>query len=149
MANVHKDFHGLLSYGIQYLCEKYGEREMVKYLKQVVYTVYSSLTEELKIKGLPALYKHWDYIFTIEDADFEIDYEENDVLSLKVRKCPAIHHMREHGYQVAEKYCEHYRIINEEICHLADYECSVEYSQDKGSCIQKFWTKNKCKGRTK
>jgi len=142
MANVHKDFHGSMSYGIQYLYEKYGEKELVEYLKQLAHTVYSPLIEALKMRGLPALYEHWDYIFTIEDADFEIGYEENDVLFLKVRKCPAIYHMRENNYQVAEKYCEHCRTINEEICHSAGYECSIEYDQDKGSCIQKFWRKN-------
>jgi len=125
MANVHKDFHGSMSYGIQYLYEKYGEKELVEYLKQLAHTVYSPLIEALKMRGLPALYEHWDYIFTIEDADFEIGYEENDVLFLKVRKCPAIYHMRENNYQVAEKYCEHCRTINEEICHSAGYECSI------------------------
>jgi len=139
MANVHKDFHGSMSYGLQYLYEKYGEKEMVLYLKELARTVYRPLTEGLKMRGLPALEEHWDYIFTIENGDFEIGYEENDVLFLKVKKCPAIFHMREHNYQIADKYCEHCRIINEEICHPAGYECSVKYDQNKGSCIQKFW----------
>ena len=115
---------------------------MVEYLKQLAHTLYSPLIEELKTRGLPALYEHWDYIFTIEGADFEMGYEENDVLFLKVKKCPAIHHMQENNYQVAEKYCQHCRIINEKICHSAGYECSIEYEQDKGSCRQKFWEKN-------
>ncbi len=142
MANIHKDFHGAMSYGLQYLSERYGKAETVAYLKQLAHTLYSPLVEALKTEGLPALYKHWNYIFTIEDADFEIGYEENDVLFLKVKKCPAIHHMREKNYQVAEKYCQHCRIINEEICHSAGYKCSIEYNQDKGSCIQKFWENN-------
>ena len=142
MATLHKDFHGAMSYGIQYLYEKYGEAEMLEYLKQLTHTIYSPLTEALKTKGLPALYEHWDYIFTTEGADFEIGYEKNDVLFLKVKKCPAICHIKERDYQVAEKYCEHCRIINEEICHSASYECSIEYEQDKGSCKQRFWKKN-------
>ena len=148
MPNVHKDFHGAMSYGIQYLYEKYGERELIEYLKGLAHTVYSPLIEELKIRGLPALYQHWDYIFTIENADFEIGYEENDVLFLQVKKCPAIYHLQEYNYQVADKYCEHCQIINEEICHSAGYESSLEYNQDKGSCVQKFWQKNsKVKGK--
>jgi len=141
MANIHKDFHGSMSYGIQYLYEKYGEEEMVRYLKQVAKNVYAFLTEGLKMRGLPVLETHWDYIFTIEGADFDIDYEENDQLILNVKRCPAIHHMQERGYKIAEKYCEHCRIVNEEICHPAGYDCSVEYNQKKGSCIQKFWKK--------
>jgi len=139
MPQVHKDFHGAMSYGLQYLYEKYGEKEMTLYLKRVAGNVYRPLIEELKIRGLPALEEHWGYIFTIEGADFEIGYGENDVLFLKVKKCPAIFHMREHNYQIADKYCEHCRILNEEICHSAGYECSVKYDQNKGSCVQKFW----------
>ncbi len=142
MANVHKDFHGAMSYGIQYIHKKYGETEMVEYLRQLAHTIYLPLIEALKTKGLPALYEHWDYVFTIESADFEIGYEENDVLFLKVKKCPVIHHMQEHNYQVAEKYCEHCKIINEEICRSAGYESSLEYDQDKGSCVQKFWKRS-------
>ncbi len=142
MPNIHKDFHGGMSYGIQYLYEKYAERELIEYLKGLAHTVYSPLIEALRTRGLPALYQHWDYIFSIEDACFEIGYQENDLLFLKVKKCPAIHHMQEHTYQVAEKYCQHCQIINEEICHSAGYECSIEYDQDKGSCVQKFWQKN-------
>ncbi len=142
MRNVHKDFHGAMSYGIHYLYQKYGEREMVEYLKQLVHAVYSPLIEALETKGLPALYEHWDYIFSIEDACFDIGYEENDLLFLKVKKCSAIHHMQENNFQVAKKYCEHCRIVNEEICHSAGYESSLEYDQDKGSCMQKFWEKN-------
>lgn len=147
MPNVHKDFHGAMSYGIHYLYQKYGEREMVEYLKQLAHAVYSPLIEALKTKGLPALYEHWDYIFSIEDACFGIGYEESDVLFLKVKKCSAIHHMQENNYQAAKKYCEHCRIINEEICHSAGYESSLEYDQDKGSCMQKFWEKNNNKVR--
>ncbi len=141
MANVHKDFHGSMSYGIQHLHEKHGERELLQYLKQVAHTVYSPLIEALKTKGLPALYEHWDYIFTIEGADFEMSYQENDLLLLRVKKCPAVHHMQEHNYQVAERYCEHCQVTNEEICHSAGYECSIEYGQSKGSCVQEFWKK--------
>ncbi len=142
MAILHKDFHGAMSYGIQYLYEKHGEAEMVEYLKQLTHTIYSPLTEALRMRGLPALYEHWDYIFTIEGADFDIGYEENDVLFLKVKKCSAIHHMQENNYQVAEKYCQHCRVINEEICHSAGYECSLDCNQNKGSCKQRFWKMN-------
>ena len=141
-ANVHKDFHGAMSYGIQHVYEQYGEEAMTAFIQQVAREVYRPLTEKLRKEGLKALEEHWRRIFTVEEGDFDLGYEE-DKLVLNVRQCPAIHHMKTHGYPIADKYCEHTRLINEGICHAAGYECSVQYDQENGRCVQRFWKKNR------
>ena len=140
-VNVHKDFHGAMSYGIQHVYERYGEEAMTAFLQQVAREVYGPLTERLRKEGLKALEEHWRRIFTVEEGDFELSYER-ERLVLKVHKCPAIHHMKPHGYAIADKYCEHTRLVNEGICHAAGYECSVEYDQENGRCVQQFWRKD-------
>ena len=40
---------------------------------------------------------------------------------------------------IADRFCESTRITNEEICSTADLKCSVEYDQENGRCVQKFW----------
>jgi hypothetical protein len=60
---------------------------------------------------------------------------------LRVKRCPAITHMREQGYAIAAHHCEHTRIVNEAVCALAGYESSVDYDQCAGSCVQRFWRK--------
>ncbi|RKY66561.1 MAG: hypothetical protein DRQ02_08650 [Candidatus Latescibacterota bacterium] len=135
---LHKDFHGAFSYGLQFLCENYGEEEMVAYLVRLARTVYRPLVDTVKLRGLPALEEHLIYVFTVEGGKFEIGYEE-DVLVLRVEKCPAIHHMKERNYPIAQKYCDHCRILNQEICKAAGYSSSVKYDQDEGSCVQRFW----------
>ena len=137
-SGVHKDFHGILSYCIQHIYEKYGEQEMVECLRQVARNVYGPLTKALRKDGLSALERHWRNIFTIEEADFELYYED-DMLVLNIRKCPAIGHMKSRGYKIFKEYCEHTRIANEEICRLAGYACSVAYNQERGCCLQRFW----------
>jgi hypothetical protein len=136
--DIHKDFHGSFSYGLQFLCENYGQEEMKAYLTRLARTVYRPLIDSLKLRGLPALEEHLTYVFNIEEGKFRVDYED-DVLVFQVGKCPAIHHMKEHDYPIAQKYCEHCRILNQEICKAAGYDSSTEYDQDKGSCTQKFW----------
>ncbi|MFH1008793.1 MAG: hypothetical protein V1800_15055 [Candidatus Latescibacterota bacterium] len=137
-VNVHKDFHGAMSYGMQHVCERYGEEAMAEFLERVAKGVYGPLSERLKKEGLTALEEHWRHIFTIEEGDFDLGYE-GDQLVLHVHQCPAIHHMQAHGYAIAERYCEHTRLVNEGICRAAGYECSVEYDQEKGRCVQSFW----------
>ena len=138
--HIHKDFHGAFSYGLKYLKENYGEEMLKAYLIQVARNVYSPLIEQIKKEGLSAMEDHQRKIFTTEEADFELKHE-GDKLVLKVKVCPALRHMKEKRYPVFEKFCEHDRIVTGIICQDAGYGCSVDYDQDKCSCIQRFWKK--------
>jgi len=136
--NVHKDFHGGLNHILDYIYERYGKEEMVKFLERVAKEVYRPHIERLRAEGLKALADHWQKIFTIEGADFEL--ENTGVgLALKVNKCPAIEYMNINNLTIFERFCDHTRIINDEICSQAGYKASVEYDQERGCCIQRFW----------
>lgn len=138
VANVHKDFHGCMSFGLKFLLENYGPAEVEEYLRRAARNVYAPLIESLRSEGLPALKDHWQRIMALEDADFDLRLAD-DALVLEVKKCPAIRHMRAHGYSVSENFCESTRIVNDEICRQAGYAASTEYDQDNGRCIQRFW----------
>ena len=138
MANVHKDFHGCLSFGLKFLAENYGPAEVEDYLRRVARNVYAPLIQRLRIQGLPALAVHWRRIMTLEDTDLRL-YADDDVLILEIRECPAIHHMKAHGYEIAPNFCESTRIVNDEICRRAGYSASTEYDQALGRCTQRFW----------
>ena len=138
MANVHKDFHGGLSYGLQFIENEYGEEGLRDFLTGLADTVYKPLVEDVRARGLPALREYWQTIFDLEDGDVEMTMD-GETLVLTVKRCPAIWHMKEHGYAVADHFCEHTRIVNEAVCKAAGYESSVEYDQEAGRCVQRFW----------
>ncbi len=138
MANVHKDFHGALSYGIQYLVEHYGVEGMARYFDGLADTVYAPLVEALKAQGTSAIQEHFEAIFNLEGGEFTFR-EENGQLVFEVTKCPAIAHMKEQGYAIAPHFCEHTRIVNEAVCKRAGYCSSVNYDQEAGQCVQRFW----------
>ena len=140
MPNVHKDFHGALSYGLQFVEESYGLEGMQEFLTGLAQGVYKTLCDDLRARGLDALQDHWKTIFDLEGGEYEM-HLEGDTLVLIVKRCPAISHMKGQGYSIAAHYCEHTRIVNEAICAAAGYAASVEYDQDAGSCIQRFWRK--------
>ena len=141
MANVHKDFHGAFSYGIQFIMQSYGMEGLKAYLNKLADTVYTPLVKGLRDEGLSALRDHWDRIFTLEGGKFE-QREEDGVLVLEVHECPAIAHMKKQGYTIDPNFCEHTRILNEAICSRAGYQSSVEYDQEAGQCVQRFWKEN-------
>lgn len=138
MANVHKDFHGALSYGFQFLESEYGMPGMEAFLSGLAATVYKPLADDLRAHGLPALVEHWTRIFELEEGACRMAVED-DVLVMTVTRCPAIAHMREHKYAIAPHFCEHTRIVNEAVCRAAGYASSVDYDQDAGRCVQRFW----------
>jgi hypothetical protein len=138
MANVHKDFHGALSYGIQFLVDNYGMDGLKKYLRGLAKSVYAPLAKDLKEDGLCAIRKHYEDIFTLEGGKFEFR-EEDDTLVFDVKECPAIAHMKAQGYEISPHFCEHTRILNEAICNEAGYSSSVDYNQEEGRCVQRFW----------
>lgn len=137
MANVHKDFHGTLSYGLQFVENSYGPEGLQEFLSGLAASVYRPLVENLRRCGLPALEEHWRNILGLEGGEFDL-HTEDDTLVLTVHRCPAIHHMRQQSYAIADHFCEHTRIVNEAVCRAAGYTSSVEYDQDAGRCVQRF-----------
>ena len=140
MPNVHKDFHGALSYGIEFLSERYGREELCEFFGGLADSVYKSLVEDIRRRGLIALHNHWENIFSLEDGKYSLTLEA-DRLTLEVSECPAIAHMKKNSYTIAARFCEHTHLTNKAICQAAGYECSVEYDQTKGQCVQCFWKK--------
>lgn len=138
MPNVHKDFHGALSYGLQFLEDRYGQDALRDFLSGLADTVYQPLVQDLRQRGLQALQDHWSRIFSLEEGEFIVSMD-GDTLVLQVQACPAVCHMRTHGYQVADHFCEHTRWLNEAVCRAAGYEANVEYDQESGRCVQRFW----------
>ncbi len=138
MANVHKDFHGAFSYGIQFIIENYGMAGLEAYLNKLADTVYAPLVKALDVEGLSAFRDHWERIFALEGGKMELR-DDGDTLVLDVQECPAITHMKAQGYAIDPHFCEHTRILNEAICSRAGYQSSVEYDQEAGRCTQRFW----------
>lgn len=138
MPKVHKDFHGGLSYGLAFLEEQYGPEGVHTFLSGLAKSVYAPLVKSIRQRGLPALQEHWEDIFRLEKGEAEMEIVDNTLI-IRVHRCPAVHHIKEHGYSLAPNFCEHTRITNEAICKAAGYDCSVEYVQDEGRCVQRFW----------
>lgn len=137
MANVHKDFHGALSFGLQFLEQNYGAEGLGDFLRGLAETVYAPLVDHLRTRGLEALHDHWRAVFDLEEGDVELELQ-GEMLVLRVRRCPAICHMQEHGYPIADHFCEHTRIVNEAVCKAAGYVAEVEHDQNAGRCVQRF-----------
>ena len=138
MANVHKDFHGALKVGLDYLRERYGPAEATAFLERLGRTVYAPLIADLRERGLDALAEHWRRVFDLEEGECELTREDR-ALVLTVTKCPAVAHMRAKGTPVTRAFCESTRVVNETICREAGYACSLQFGPGPAQCVQRFW----------
>ncbi len=137
MPNVHKDFHGALSFALGYLDGHFGADAREEFLAGLARSVYRPLVDDLRLRGLRALREHWEAIFQLEGGEVEFEEGEGELV-LRVHRCPAIAHMRQAGYPIAPCFCEHTRIVNAAVCEAAGYSASVEYDQEAGRCVQRF-----------
>lgn len=135
---LHKDFHGALSVGLEYVEHHFGEEAVREYLRQFARAFYAPLGADLKRRGLVALKEHFAEVYEKEGGDVRITLSEEE-LRIEVRACPAVVHMREHGYSVARLFFETTRTVNETICEGTPYTAELlDYDDQTGRSIQCF-----------
>jgi hypothetical protein len=140
---VHKDFHGIISYLIKFIRKNYGESEVESFFKEASAYIYKPLIERVKKNGLVEIKKHLERIFSMENGDFDLDYNENKLV-FNVRKCPAIWHMKDKKFEIDREFCKFStEIVSAAIARECGYNFKVEYDQEKGKCTQKFWKDGK------
>ena len=135
---LHRDFHGALSAGIDYLEGRYGEDAVREYLRGFAISYYAPTVAAVSERGLPALAEHFERIYGIEGAEPVIRVSD-DELVVEVERCPAVSHMRGQGYAVARMWIETVRSVNEGLVEGTDFAAElVEYDAETGASVQRF-----------
>ena len=136
---LHKDFHGALSVGLEYLEQHFGEGAVRDYLRRFALAFYAPLTADLKRRGLVALKDHFAKVYEEEGGEVRITLSE-DELRVEVEACPAVTHMRERGYPIARLFYETSKTVNETICEGTPYAAELlGYDHRTGRSIQRFF----------
>ena len=140
---LHKDFHIALNYGIDYLHKKFGEGSVTEYLKQFANSFYAPLKKSLNERGLIAIKEHYEEIYKIEGAEFNIEFSQRELI-IHVLASPAVTHIKANGHLVSELFHETITIINRTICRDTPFEFELlEYNKENGSSIQRFYKRSK------
>ena len=136
---LHKDFHGALSAGIDYLDATYGDQAVRQYLRQFARSFYAPLTEAIASRGLVAIEEYFRRIYGLEGGSARFE-RSDDELRILVDACPAVTHMREHGYPVARLFRETTDTVNRAICEGTPFSAElVEYDEATGRSVQRFF----------
>ena len=136
---LHKDFHGALSAGIEYLDQTYGPDAVRAYLRQFATAFYAPLTRAVMERGLVALKEHYERIYQLEGGQAQITLSEDEMV-LRVQDCPAVAHMRKQEYPVARLFYETTKTVNEAICEGTPFASElVEYDERTGHSTVRYF----------
>ncbi|MBT3319624.1 MAG: hypothetical protein HN948_06295 [Clostridia bacterium] len=137
---LHRDFHGILNLGIEYLQEQYGDDAVIEYLQEYTRVFHKPLIDAVKADGLSAIQKYFERIFEIEEVEEDILFEMGvDTLTIVISKCPALSHMKKTNITPAAMFIETTRTIGLTLAEETglSYEL-VTYDEATGASIQKF-----------
>ena len=135
---LHRDFYGALSTGIEYLHRTLGEDAVREYLTRFTRSYYAPVTRDIRERGIPAIRDYFERIYAIEESDVTFEQTE-DSLTVHVAACPAVTHMRAHGYPVARLFIETMRTVNEALVEGTPFEAELsEYDDETGRSVQRF-----------
>jgi len=135
---LHKDFHGALSVGLEYLEQRFGTEGVREYLRQFAAAFYAPLKADLIARGLPALKEYFERIYAAEGGRFSLEGSAGELV-LRVDDCPAVSHMRQNGYPVAALFYETTKTVNETICDGTPFYAELaEYDHETGRSVQVF-----------
>ncbi|MEN8193793.1 MAG: hypothetical protein ABFS12_13305 [Bacteroidota bacterium] len=129
----HKDFHIALNYGIEYLHKEFGKEAVREYLTQFASVYYSPFNKAIREKGLLAVKEHYEKIYKIEDAVFDMSFSQ-DELTIHLFASPAVMHIRANGHPISELFHETVSTVNRAICRNTPYDVELlEYHNNNGA----------------
>ena len=134
----HKDFHIAINFGIEYLHEKFGKEAVKEYLVQFADAYYSPFKKELKEKGLIAIKEHYEKIYQIEGAKFDLSFS-SDELVIRLFASPAVMHIKSKGQRVSTLFNETVLTVNKTICRNTFYDVEmIDYNEENGGYQLRF-----------
>ncbi len=101
---------------------------------------FAPVSERWKARGLAGLKEYWRAFFAAEPgASVEI-IEAADSVTLEIKVCPAIHHLRKHQREILPCFCQHCYFVSKAMA--APAALAVRVTGGNGSCRQVFFRRD-------
>ncbi len=130
------DFYFAINATFRFVLGKFGFEGLRQYWTDLGAKYFAPVTAQWRDGGLTAVAKYWRAFFAAEPgAEFEVS-ETGESVTLDVKVCPAIKHLREHGREIVSCFCQHCYFISEAMAAPAGFTVRIEGGN--GSCRQRF-----------
>lgn len=130
------DFYFAINATFRFIEKQFGREGLRRYWQELGSTYYAPVTAAWKRGGLQAVAGYWRAFFDAEPgAEVQVDVTP-DRVSLDVRVCPAIKHLRAHAREIVPCFCQHCYYVSEAAAAPAGLTVRVEGGN--GACRQTF-----------
>jgi hypothetical protein len=130
------DFYFAINATFRFIEQQFGREGLRRYWQDLGANYYAPVTADWKDGGLPAVADYWRAFFNAEPgAEVQVDVTP-DRVSLDVRVCPAIKHLRAQAREIVPCFCQHCYYVSE--AAAAPAGLTVRLEGGNGSCRQTF-----------
>lgn len=133
------DFYFAINATFRFLRRRLGEAKLREYWRQLGQDYYAPVARAWRREGLSAVEDYWREFFEAEpDGEVEIERREGPApsVTLEVRDCPAIRHLREGNREIDPGFCQHCYHVSAAMAEGAELEVRVQGGN--GTCTQTF-----------
>ncbi|MBX7208413.1 MAG: L-2-amino-thiazoline-4-carboxylic acid hydrolase [Verrucomicrobiaceae bacterium] len=132
----HADFYFAVNATFRFILARFGYEKLKRYWTDIGSGYYKPVSDNWKLGGLAAVAEYWRAFFVPEPgAEVEI-MQADDAVTVEVRTCPLIKHLRDHGREIVPCLCQHCYYVNDAIAGPAGM--TVRVKGGNGCCTQRF-----------
>ena len=130
------DFYFAINATFRFIEKQFGWEGLRRYWQELGASYYAPVTAAWKQAGLAAVADYWRAFFAAEPgAEVEVE-ATGETVTLEVRVCPAIKHLRTHQREIVPCFCQHCYYVSEAAAAPAGLTVRVEGGN--GTCWQTF-----------
>lgn len=131
------DFYFAIHATFRFVLGKFGITGLREYWRDLGTKYFAPVSARWSTGGLPAVAEYWRAFFAAEPgAEVEVG-EGSEAVTLDVKVCPAIKHLRERGREIIPCFCQHCYFIGEAMAAPAGMTVRIEGGN--GACRQVFF----------
>ena len=136
----HRDFHSSMNMGVEYLGERYGEADVRAFLKRFTDNVYAPVIRAAEQDGLNAIRAKIEDTYRREKASDALKIEQDEgSLRVRVKRCPAVAHLRATGREVSKWVRYTTQSVMEELAAQTGFRFGMDsYDEQTGAAEYRF-----------
>lgn len=135
------DFYFAINATFRFIIDKFGHAGFVRWLRDMGRNYFAPVNAAWQSEGLPAVARYWRAFFAAEPgADVTVEESEEEV-TLHIRTCPAITHLKQGKRDIVPCFCQHCHYLNQSRAETAGLSMTVEGGN--GTCIHRYAAKDK------
>ena len=130
------DFYFAINATFRFIQNTLGLEGLKRYWTDLGRNYFAPVTTKWREQGMKGVASYWRAFFDAEPGA-EVDVVANeDNVTLEVRVCPAIRHLRAHDREIVPCFCQHCYFISEAMAAPAGITVRIEGGN--GACRQTF-----------